>query len=78
VKDPFTKSLTITSLRDTNGGVGQEIAYFLRKCTHLERLTLRLIDIKLSDESKGCGFNVKSALEGTSNHLKKLDVKYFD
>ncbi|TNV82085.1 hypothetical protein FGO68_gene9553 [Halteria grandinella] len=76
-KDPFTKFLTINSTYDFNGGVMYEIAYFLRKCTHLERFTLRINDIRLWNDNSACEFDVKAALLGTSSNIKKLDAKYF-
>ncbi|TNV81843.1 hypothetical protein FGO68_gene16732 [Halteria grandinella] len=77
VKDPFTKYLTIQSSYDFNGGVAHEIAYFLRKCTQLERLTLRITDIRLRSNENQCEFDVKSALQATSSNIQKLDVKYY-
>ncbi|TNV82071.1 hypothetical protein FGO68_gene9961 [Halteria grandinella] len=77
-KDSITKYVEIISLHDDYGGVGHEIAYFLRKCTNLEQLKLTLQNIGVRDEKDGCPFNVKSALMGTSNKIKKLDVVYSD
>ncbi|TNV81837.1 hypothetical protein FGO68_gene10978 [Halteria grandinella] len=73
--DPFTRSLTISSTFDNKGIIGQQIVYFLHKCSKLERLTLKLNHFHISYQNKWLEFDVKKVLQGTSKHLRKLDVQ---